>query len=506
MDKIKTETITLAKSKEVESIAGMRNFVSITKSIDNFMKLKNVEKILNQIVYGDNNIHSIYLYIAGADYVITTKSSILQLVNLRDTEWLKEYNKGAYNEIGNWTTRRIPYTLSLQLENTGYTNVITYIYPLTSLTTPARGIIAVNVYESKFANLINESMFDGNGYTFIIDENGKVVSHEDKSYFMKDLKDTELVHDILEIDGESGSIIEEDENGRNLYVYVRDPERNWIYISCHSLNVLMEKVNGIKKVSTIGLILITGFGLLFTFLIALWISKPLRKLVNTLKTMEDLSVDNGINDEITFLTKAFHQMNIQKQKLYKSLKKNEMNVEELFLNDLIKGNLSKYQESDIDKSIFPHGNFVVAMLDIDHKQDFISQYNPEQRYYYKTWILNQCKDRLREFFVVKGFIYMENSIALIINFNLYDSIKTPNTISYVLTKLQKEVRESFKISFSAGIGGCHGEYSGVRISAIEAMEALRQKLLMGSGSIIFWDKKMGVDSKYYYPYNNENEF
>jgi hypothetical protein len=98
---------------------------------------------------------------------------------------------------------------------------------------------------------------------------------------------------------------------------------------------------------------------------------------------------------------------------------------------------------------------------------------------------------------------MENSIALIINFNLYDSIKTPNTISYVLTKLQKEVRESFKISFSAGIGGCHGEYSGVRISAIEAMEALRQKLLMGSGSIIFWDKKMGVDSKYYYPYNNE---
>ena len=254
---------------------------------------------------------------------------------------------------------------------------------MTSLTTSARGIIAVNIYESKFANLINEAIFDDSGHTFILDQNGNVVSHKDKSYFMKSLDDTELIEKILKTAGESGSIIEENQHGRILYVYVRDPERNWIYVSSHSLNVLMEKVNGIRRVSAIGLALIIGVGLLFTFLVALWISKPLRNLVNALKAMGDLSVDSDIN-EISFLTKAFYQMNLQKQKLYKSLKENERNAEELFLNDLMKGNISKYEQSDMDKSIFPYGNFIVAILDIDNKHDFINKFNPETRYYYKS--------------------------------------------------------------------------------------------------------------------------
>lgn len=502
MDIIKTETISLAKNGAIEEIANLKKLDSAAKNIDSFMKLKNVEKILNQIVYGNDNIYSIYLYIAGADYVITSKGSILHIDSLRDIKWLDEYKNGTYNNIGSWVTRTVPYTLSLRLKNTGYSNVITYIYPLTSLTTSAKGVIVVNIYENKIANLINQSKFDENGFTFIIDNEGNIVSHTQKALFMKSLEDIVFIHNILESEEESGSIVDVNKNGRNLYVYVKDSERNWIYISYYSLNIMMRNVNNIRKSSIIWFMLITGFGLLLTFLITLWISKPLRKLVNTLRISENLSFDS-VKNEIEFLAKAFNQMNIQKQRLYNILKKNKRDAEELFLNDLIKGNFSKYQQKQIDNTLLPHANFVVAILCIDNKDHFVEKYTPDQRYYCLLWIINQCRSRLEKFFVVKGIINTENSILLIANFNTYDTAKTPIIIEKALSEIQREIRKNFCISFSVGIGKCHAGYEGVHVSYIEALKALRYKILIGNGSIIFWNSNMERNVEYFYPYDRE---
>lgn len=503
IDKVKTEVITLAKSKSISQISRLKNLSQVLSDTDSFVKIKEVERLLNEIVYGDDNIYSIYLYLDGGDYVITSKNGIMHLDYFRDTNWLDKYEIGLYGKLGKWEARKAPYTLNLQLDNTGETDVVTYVYPLSSITTSARGVIVVNLYEYKFADLINSSALDdSSNYSFIIDKDGYVISHGDKDYFMKNISALTIIDRILKSNEQEGCMIEEDNGDKNLYVYAKEPQKKWVYIRHHSLNAMMQKVNNIKKVSTLWLVLITGFALLLSFIISVWISKPLKKLVNHLKNIDDLSFENKKN-EIELLTTAFQQMDTQRKKLYSILEKSQDKAEELFLNDLLRGNLDKYKDEELNKSVFPYANFTVAIIDIDNKESFVNKYTSEQRYYYKTWILNKCRDKLGQFFVVKGLVYMEYSIALIMNFDAYHPTKTLITIKSILEEVLDETEKELNLSFSAGIGRCYGGYSGIKASATEAITAYRHKLLVGNRSIILWDKSMTQGSTYFYPYDKE---
>lgn len=209
IDKVKTEVITLAKSKSISQISRLKNLSQVLSDTDSFVKIKEVERLLNEIVYGDDNIYSIYLYLDGGDYVITSKNGIMHLDYFRDTNWLDKYEIGLYGKLGKWEARKAPYTLNLQLDNTGETDVVTYVYPLSSITTSARGVIVVNLYEYKFADLINSSALDdSSNYSFIIDNDGYVISHGDKDYFMKNISALTIIDRILKSNEQEGSMIE----------------------------------------------------------------------------------------------------------------------------------------------------------------------------------------------------------------------------------------------------------------------------------------------------------
>lgn len=498
LQSLKLEMITLAKSATLENISEIKYLSPALANGDNFGRLKNVERLVYQTAYTNGRIFSIYVCIDGADYVISNREGILYTSLMDDAEFVKQYAKiykdKSYDSQGEWAARSLP-------DENREIKAISYFYPLTSLTTSTRGFVIVNLYADKMRELLNSDSGEKNGETFILDKNGIVVAPGNSVSFLDNLSSDTTIRHILDEKASDGSILSGNEADKTLYIYSKDRSRGWTYVSRYSHKNLFEKINAINNTSLFLFVAIIGVGILLTFVILLRISKPLNNLIKTLKNREDLSLGNASN-EMELLFNAFQQISDQEKELGEILKKKEADAAELFISDLLKGLVSKYTEASA-RAVFPHPHFIVIILSIDNAENFISRYTPEQRYYFRVMILTRLRETLDSAFVSRGVIYEGQSVALILNLHDYDSTGTPDTIRTLLERLQQTIKKECGLSTSAGIGGLHNELPGIRVSLSEAQEALKQKLLTGNESILFWKEPASENTRYFYPYNRE---
>lgn len=493
---IKTETLTLAKNPSLEKISGLKYLSPAIANMQNFLLLKDVEKLLYQMAYSNGKIYSVYFYVDGADYAISNREGIFSLDEFSDAEFIKdcakEYAEKKYSVQGFWEARKIKTA-------NGSVNAVSYVYPLSSLITTARGFIIVNLNESAFNDLINSYSLDQNGESFIIDTSGNVIIHGSTTDFQKNLSDNQSISRILTSSELSGSVISS-QNDKNLYVFSKDTSRGWIYISRYSINSLFSKINSINESSFLLLIGITAAGLFVTFFITSRISKPMNALVKTLKSRGDLSLGDAKN-EMVLISNAYRQILEQEKTLSEMVRQKEIKEKELFINDLLKGDFASTPENIED--VFPYPNFLAMAVSIDGAERFVSDYTPEQRHYFRIMVLEKCRTGFDGTFISKGVLHENHTAAIILNIKNYDCAETPLLITKTCQRLQAEIKNEFGFSVSFGIGGVHGSISGIKTSFSEAREAFKQKLLSGKESILFWKEQNSEGGKYFYPYNHE---
>jgi two-component system, response regulator YesN len=133
----------------------------------------------------NDEIQSIYLYLEDVDSVISDQYAPYQTINFPDTDWIKQYNLKKSNGGGPfWMNSRIAYNINNSANgknvqgNNAY--VLTYVYPLTSYTTQIKGAIVLNLFEDNVSRQINSTDMENEGYIFVMDTEGIIVSHVDK--------------------------------------------------------------------------------------------------------------------------------------------------------------------------------------------------------------------------------------------------------------------------------------------------------------------------------------
>ncbi|NLM11748.1 MAG: AraC family transcriptional regulator [Clostridiaceae bacterium] len=504
-------TINLSKDPLISDISNLISFDQFQNNANNMQLIRKVANKLKVMEYSDTLYHSIYFYLKDSDYVITTKNDTVKLDSFYDLDWMNSIDTGLraflpyrVTSSGNtWLYRKLPFDMTSRISgDEGYTNVVTFLYHTTNFTTSAKGYFVVNMYEKELCNIMNNSGFDENSSVFIINESGKVISHLDKNMLNADLSRLPYIKTILEKANRTPGYTIDNSNGqRTLYCFIESDFNDWIFVSMHSLDLLLNRSIELRNQAIFLAFGISIILFLVAYLYSLYMTTPIKELMKSISSRRGYQTEKKSN-EISFLIQAFEKITKQEEYLNSLVKKSELSMKEVFLQNLLKGIVVNDKEIQKDE-IFPYPHFMVAMIAPDNLQLLYNRYTPDQRFFVRRIIQKKCNELEMDGIIFESILYDEDRISIIINLETYDCIETPERLKNIFANLQEELQKVIGNSISIGISGCHSSLKNIPDSVSESMDALRRKLLSGHGSIIFWTQDNSEKSRYYYPFARE---
>ncbi len=487
-------TLRLTQSSSFRSLRGLNTYEELNANYTNVSHAMDASTTFAELLYNDSSIHSVFFLMDGADYVVSSDQGISKLEDYADTTWVEEAVGDEHQISGFWILRR---------ENKSETRLLSYIYSLNTLASSIKGNIVVNVYESRIQENIDPAAAEDGQNVFLLDSHGTIISHGKKSYLGRNETDSGYYQKIMGSQEPSGFFFMENDGERYLYSYVRSEFNDWIYVATQSMDSLMAGVIeqhqallvkiGLTVIAVIALLVMAVYRLL----------RPMKDLLETVTDAHYIPEKKHYN-EVVYISEVFKKIKDQTQALNTMLLEQETDVQRFALRELINGERLSDDYIEELHRLFPYKQFMVAMVEFDNKESYLNRYNAEEIKFFRLWIHEWIQERLnKEGINVAGVRYATSSSAIIINIKEYDQGAMPKILSQCFSELQKELIAKTDFSVSIGISLLHLDLAGVVTCVDEAGEALKNKLTLGQGSIIFWKSYMKDYRHYFYPYKSE---
>jgi len=466
---------------ELDGITSYKKLNSDYKYVNVAIKMKGKLEDLS-----DRNklVHSIFYYMDGADYVISTNGGFVKLNQYEDLTWLQDAIPKFRGGEGIWYPRNLTTTSNGQDMSV---NVVTYLYRSNSLYTSAKGTIAINVYEHELSDLIYSDAEYDDGEGYLVNGKGDVIAHSNEQDLYKNFADIEYVQQILGSKNNSGYGITDD--GRSLYTFVKSELYDWTYVNVYSLEQIYAESRQVTQTGVIMTLLIILGGAMCAVLISLKISKPIRQLTNEIRDL-NLSADAKTykGNEIVYLSGAFGKIREREQSLKESLSQSEDSVRRIGISNLLHGDSLQEKEELLLKDYYPYSHFIVCLLSIDKFRSYQNQTNHEARKEHRQVLYNLLKQAISEEYIADCIRYNVSSVGILINIKHYDSIQVKKDIKTALQKVQKSFATATGYTLTAGISQVHYYFDSIKNCSDEALEALKLRLVKGHEAIVFYQK------------------
>lgn len=512
LNNVVQDVLDLLQMVKENKLNTIKNITSYSKLNSDYEKINSGVNILNGMkemkTNDDSIIYSVIFYLDNADYVFSTNKGIVELEYFESMDWLEDAIGKMSGAGGVWYPRVLnTATVSEIKKSTKYSdtiNVISYVYRLNRLTTSTKGTIVVNVKETKVNSFLNSNKYDSGKTGFLIDTEGNVISHEDKSLIHQNLSDINYIKTILESEADSGYEYVTVGGRKILYTYDKNSFNNWIYVSTYSMDTLMEKSNQVQRNYMILTIVIIAVGTIITVLVSTGFSKPMKQLVRSMRKQEGFD-DKENKNELTFLATAFEKIQEQEKGLHKLLKVREKEIKYLAFHNLLIGEIENDAEMEEVIKAFPYNHYIVALVSVDNLKLYLKETNPEVKSYQRYLLFNKFEHAFPDEYCVCCARYEAGTIAIIINMQHFDQVRVPNMLKSILSELKTEAKQIRGYTVTIGVSGVHTNNSGIKECVYEASEAVKQRLLVGSNNIIFWDPRNKENKKFHYSYNSEKK-
>ncbi|QHQ59936.1 helix-turn-helix domain-containing protein [Anaerocolumna sedimenticola] len=508
LNNVIVDVLQMVKENKFNTIKNITSYTELTSDYDTVNSAVNILNSMNEILSNDSTVYSIIFYLDNADYAISTNKGIVRLKYFESMDWLEAAMDKINGAGGVWFPRVLNKATVTEIEKglkySESINVISYVYRLNRLTTSTKGTIIVNVNETKVSSFLNSNKHNSDSTGFITDMDGNVISHKDKSLIHKNLSEVNYVKDILKNKADSGYFYVNTENERILYTFYKTPFNHWIYITTYSMDTLLEKSNVVRTNFMILTIVIIAIGTVITVLVSIGFSKPMKQLVNSMKKQAGFE-DRVNKNELAYLTTAFEKIREQEDGLNQLLKEREKETKYLAFHNLLTGEIANSTEMEEIKKAFPYSHYIVALVSVDNIKSYLKEANPETRSYQRYLLFDKFENAFPEEYHVCCARYEAGTIAIIINMEYYDHIRVPRTLKNVLNQIKTIALEVRGYTVTIGVSGVHNSYGGIKECVYEAAEAVKQRLLAGRNSIIFWESEKRENKKFHYFYNSEKK-
>lgn len=466
----------------------IRDYSTYTQLNANYGNISNALALLHELQSLKKRIdgvYSTYFYLSDSNYVISTDRGITMLDRYESIDWIERALAGRRGISGVWYPRRLA----------SGTPVVSYVLPLSRLSTTTRGTIVVNLQESQIGNYLRSSEPGGNGY-MLMESDGTLISHNDKALLHSNGGKLPFIKDILGGGVTEGYAFHELEGERLLYTWSDSTRYGWMNVSISSMDALMTKTHAMQRNIILLTAIIIFAGAILTVFLATWLSKPLRRLVRTLRERGNLEVSE--KNELAFLGAAFQRMQEEEESLYKLLHEREQDTRSLAIHNLLRGEVSEQIAE-----MFPEPYFLVAVVSIDRYRRYVSSRNPETRSYHRYLLISKCESLFPQGIHARCVYQGEGCFIIVINYGFDEHERDCDGIRNALYSVRNQALELLGHSVTIGISSRADSGSMIDDRLAEAMEVIKHRMIEGFGGITFWKQEIEQSIKYVYPANSE---
>jgi methyl-accepting chemotaxis protein len=274
---------------------------------DYYLKTKEIQSTLNSIITSNQYIQSAYLINPAG---ISTGAPSFKGYNLTLAEFKeKEVYKLAQKLKGQsfWIPPHKDEFGSSKEEL-----IISDVRLIKNGSIDNAGILSFNIKPEIFQKELQNIKIGENGYMYIVDKDGYVISHKDSNLAGANWSKDENIINILK--NKNGNFIfKEESTSKNMFaVYTTSEDTGWKYVAVvpySELTISSKKVTGTIAIFSL-LCLILTFAI--AFVISKAISSPIKTMTKVMGQVEkgnlDVSVQAKGKDELSILAQSFNRM------------------------------------------------------------------------------------------------------------------------------------------------------------------------------------------------------
>lgn len=441
-----------------------------------------ISKQLSNIKESNNFIRSIYLYNVKSDLIFSNLSTVLNLNDFYDKEFLTSLDKYDGTRMPFLLPRKVTYNINGQKETI---NVISLIFMQKDANKKLTSLVVYNLDEQVLQQVVTSENVDKLNEMFIIDNNGTVISHPDEKKINTNMKNDMYIKNIMNSDDSSGTFIDIVAGRKTVVNFKKWSNLQWTFVSVSDYNVLVKKAESIQH-SAIFIICFFIFisifiSLIFTNNIYLPIIKLIKKIRSNNKNDEMLGVS-----ELEYLSNTYEYLlqNIDKPNL--SYLDSEV-MKKIVLNQLLH---SDYNDIEyIKKSLenievkFNYKYFVVIVFRVDDYFELCKKYDKKSNNLMLYGLCNICDEIFRNIFEILEVCEAgKDNVSIIINQSEteIDLEKINNT----MVEVQNAIEKYLSISITGGVSSNAEDISKIWYLYDNAFECTNYRVIRGYKSII----------------------
>lgn len=315
----------------------------ITDDPESIELANNIFKSLSQMLSNYEHIESIYYYGENGMIIGVTSRANQYLLDSSKKNFFYNsdiYKKVKENNLGiHWFGGYTSLDFDISLEGSEAVGV-----KGTHYITAARGVnylgsqtatVVININEKLFTSIYANASIDNESSRYIIDDNGKIISHvneskiNQKSILQNYINDEELPF---------GSIISEQTNRQVQVIYYKLKDVSWTMVDEIPLSVLFSDINKLRRALIFMFIICTvaAFGISIYWIYR--ITKPLNELTGAMREMENGRLGHMLaktsRNELGLLGRQFNNMSQSILELINQVKKIEKEKRKLEIESL----------------------------------------------------------------------------------------------------------------------------------------------------------------------------
>jgi two-component system response regulator YesN len=397
--------------------------------------IKNIYPFIKYIgIYNEN--YSYYLNTMGLD--ATAEEDVIQITR-------KNFNKKYFDFL--------PRIVQDPADASTHYNVLDFVfYPKFTFQNQVVCAIVIGVDENYIQTIIEGMKIGQMGSTFVMNQQGIVLSHTSSTFFLNDFSQYPYIKTILSM-AESGNFVTLIDQKKYLVTYTKSNKLDWYFINLSGYSELIQNINAFRN-ETIALAMML---LIVGILSSLWLTRsiytPIRKLMD--KIFPQRTFANGIPqriDEFNLLTNAFFDTLDMANQLKTSVNKSFSILKEDYLQNLMKGNTNReHYPNEIIETIdaqFVGPFYCVIIFRIDGFSSFQRKFAPDCSLL-RISICKSLNEYIGRFCRNDAIITKDDEFAALLQL---DSETLANEIILIIGEIQDSLDKYFDVSVSAGIG------------------------------------------------------
>lgn len=341
--------------------------------------------------------------------------------------------------------------------------------------------VIVNISAKWITDFISDNTDTKNSNTFIINNEGILISNSGRDPMMTDLSDKPYIQNIVN-NTTSGYFINSIKGEKCLITYTEEDKFGWRYVNITSWDHIFSKIEEMIKNT-----LFIGLGILFLGLfISFFISKrlyiPIDKLMGNLKS------------------------------LLAEKKKNVFIIKRGVMRDLLLGRGVYDEESvqlkfeELDIGFNAYGYFAILLIKIDNYDQFTHENSAEDRGLIKSAIIKIIQDILPGRYNMEILDMGNDGITALLNFHGNNIELKDSVMKDKLINLRESVLKHLEISISITVGPIQKSVLGLSQNYHQTVEASLYRLFYGYGSLIYYENIKNLKQNgYEYPFQKEKQ-